>query len=135
MKQAKFAPITAALLARKGEARPWAHADSSGKQPPEPVVGFFSRRPAMYGQTMKEANDPVPSPPAALAFPQGPDGIRKLTLRVSPTDYERLGLVAAKRDITRQRLLHQMLDQFLANAAEEYGAGCGCIGGTCQRHG
>jgi hypothetical protein len=134
MKQEKFAPITAALLARKGEARPWAHADSMSGRSPEPVIGFFSRRPPVFGQAVKEqANDPAPSPPA-LAFPQCQDGIRKLTLRVSQVDYERLGLVAAKRDISRQRLLHQMLDQFLANAADEYGATCGCIGGTCQRH-
>lgn len=133
MKQGKFAPITASLLARKGEARPWAHADSSDEQAPEPVIGFFSRRSAMFGQAAKEqANDPVPPP--ALAFPQSPDGIRKLTLRVSQVDYECLGLVAAKRDITRQRLLHQMLDQFLADAVDEYGAQCGCIGGACQRH-
>ena len=133
MKQGKFAPITGALLARKGEARPWAHADSTNGHSPEPVVGFFSRPSPMFGQAVNEqANDPAPSP--ALAFPQSQDGIRKLTLRVSQVDYECLGLVAAKRDITRQRLLHQMLDQFIASAVDEYGAACGCIGGTCQRH-
>jgi hypothetical protein len=29
-------------------------------------------------------------------------------------------------------LLHRVLDDFLAGAAHEYGAQCGCIGGACR---
>jgi len=133
MRQGKFAPITAALLARKGEARPWGYDGAEAR--PEPHAGFFSTPGAVCEPAHEvHANDAAP-PPVAMAFPQTGDGIRRLTLRVSQTDYERLGLIAAKRDVTRQRLLHQMLHDFLGNAAHEYGAQCGCIGGTCQRHG
>lgn len=133
MRQGKFAPITAALLARKGEARPWGYdgADSA----PEPHAGFFTPHVPVAASPVHEehANDAMP-PPVALALAQTGDGMRRLTLRVSQMDYERLGLIATKRDITRQRLLHQMLHDFLGNAAHEYGGQCGCIGGSCQRH-
>jgi hypothetical protein len=130
MRQGKFAPITAALLARKGEARPWGC--DGAEIATEPHDGFFSPRPVAPPLPEEHANDAAP---ASLAFPQAGDGIRRVTLRLSQTDYERLGLIAAKRDITRQRLLHQMLHDFLVGAAHEYGAQCGCIGGSCQRHG
>jgi len=133
MRQGKFAPVTAALLARKGEARPWGY-DGAGPTP-EPDAGYFSPRATAPSPAHEEhANDASP-PPVALAFSQAGDGMRRLTLRVSQADYERLGLIAAKRDLTRQRLLHRMLDDFLASAAHEYGAQCGCIGGSCRHHG
>jgi len=131
MRQAKFAPITAALLARKGEARPWGY--DGAEIAAEPHEEFFTPRPVAPLRE-EHANDASPAP-LAFALPQTGDGMRRVTLRMSQIDYERLGLIAAKRDITRQRLLHQMLHDFLASAAHEYGAQCGCIGGTCQRHG
>lgn len=134
MSQGKFAPITAALLARKGEARPWGYAGSEAT--PEPVVGFFSARATVAATPAPlhegHAND---APPVALTPQQAGDGVRRVTLRLSQADYERLGLIAAKRDLTRQRLLQHMLHDFLAAAAQEYGSQCGCIGGSCQRHG
>ena len=130
MRQGKFAPVTAALLARKGEARPWGY--DGAEVAPEPNAGFFSPRATASSPAYEEhANDASP-PPVTVA--QTGDGMRRLTLRVSQADYERLGLIAAKRDLTRQRLLHRMLDDFLAGAAHEYGAQCGCIGGTCRHH-
>ena len=127
MSQRKFAPVTATLLARKGEARPWNHDAAETKG------GFFSPHVASPTPSHdNHANDA--SPPVSLALPQSGDGARRLALKVSQADYERLGLIAAKRDITRQRLLHQVLDDFLAGAAHEYGAQCGCIGGSCRRH-
>ena len=133
MRQGKFAPITAALLARKGEARPWGYDGAEGT--PQPNAGFFSPHATAPSPAHEEhANDASP-PPVAIAFSQTGDGMRRLTLRVSQADYERLGLIAAKRDLTRQRLLHRMLEDFLAGAAHEYGAQCGCIGGACRHHG
>lgn len=120
MKRGQFAPITSALLARKGEARPWvygaantqSHETPFGQRPPR-AVEFVSAPKENAGVTGEE--------------------VKKLTMRVSHTDYQRLGIIATKRDTTRQRLLHTMLDQFLATAAEEYGSSCGCIGGFCRK--
>jgi hypothetical protein len=132
MSQGKFAPVTAALLARKGEARPWNY--DGTEMAPEANTSFFPS-PAVGRAPLQEdhANDAMPHP-IALPFPQTGDGTRRLTLKVSQSDYERLALIAAKRDVTRQRLLQQMLHDFLAGAAEEYGAQCGCIGSSCHRH-
>ncbi|HXL70616.1 MAG TPA: hypothetical protein VN935_05170 [Rhizomicrobium sp.] len=127
MRQGKFAPVTAALLARKGEARPWGYVGA--QTAPELNARFYSLH-AAAPLHEEHANDVSPSPVAATG-----DGMRRLTLRVSQADYERLGLIAAKRDLTRQRLLHRMLDDFLAGAAHEYGAQCGCIGGSCRHRG
>ena len=132
MRQGKFAPVTAALLARKGEARPWGYDGTEGT--PEPDAGFYSPRAVAPRSPHEEHPNDASPPPVAIAFSQTGDGMRRLTLRVSQADYERLGLIAAKRDLTRQRLLHRMLDDFLAGAAHEYGAQCGCIGGTCRQH-
>src|SRR5690348_12636142 len=111
MSQGKFAPVTAALLARKGEARPW---NRDGTEiTPQASGGFFTSPVASRTPVQEEhANDAMPHP-IALTFPQTGDGTRRLTLKVSQSDYERLALIAAKRDVTRQRLLQQMLHDFL----------------------
>lgn len=135
MKSAKFAPITSALLARKGEARPWANSGPGNDQMPETMIGFFPHTTAALGQAVKDqANDvsPFRLPPTGAQRAQ--NGIRKVTLRLPQADYEKLCLIAAKRDITRQRLLQQMLGRLLAEAAEEYGTGCGCIGATFRQN-
>jgi hypothetical protein len=120
MKQGQFAPITAALLARKGEARPWDYGAANTQS-----------REVSFGSRLPRALDVPPGANETAAAAH--DEVRKLTMRVSHTDYERLGIIATKRDTTRQRLLHTMLDQFLATAAEEYGSSCGCIGGFCRK--
>lgn len=137
MKQGKFAPITAALLARKGEARPWEYSGANDTAPrdlrlapaPEPITFVQTPR-------QERADSPPPSfTPAFASVSQPKDETRKMTMRLSQADYERVGIIATKRDTTRQRLLHQMLDQFLAAAACEFGPECGCIGGApCRRH-
>lgn len=109
----KFAAITADLLARKGEARPWGYA------PIEPVPA----KPAGFGNGEPEFHH----------HHHSLEGGRKLTLRLSESDYECLGLIAAKRDVTRQVLLREILDRFLAEAAEEHRGKCGCIGSSCRR--
>jgi len=120
MKQGQFASITAALLARKGEARPWEYSAANTQS-----------RETSFGSRPPHALEVAPGAKEATGI--AGDEIRKLTMRVSHTDYERLGIIATKRDTTRQRLLHTMLDQFLAAAAEEYGSSCGCIGGSCRK--
>ena len=56
---------------------------------------------------------------------------RSCAVRMSPHDYERLGILAVKTGTTRQPLLKQALAQFLAAKAEDYG--CACLG-ACERN-
>ena len=110
MSSAKFASITSSLLARKGEARPWAQLEPS--QPPPPV----------WRGDMPAAMAPPPPPPPAKD--------RSCSVRMSAHDYERLGILAVKSASTRQKLLKDALAQFLAGKAQDYA--CACLG-ACDR--
>ena len=69
----------------------------------------------------------VRSPP-----PSGKD--RACSIRMSARDFERLGILAVKKDTTRQQLLKEALAEFLAAKAQDYG--CACLhssGGACNQ--
>jgi hypothetical protein len=105
MSLGKYAHITADLLARKGEARPWP-ALTRAEEMPE----HRPWRPAVA--------PPPPTPPEIKE--------RNCAIRMSAHDYERLGILAVKADVTRQHLLKQALEEFLASRAAQYG--CACLG-------
>ena len=54
---------------------------------------------------------------------------KRLTLRLTPSEYERLGIIGVKRDMTRQQLLRHAIDCYLAAAKTEYQSACGCLAG------
>ncbi|HEX4176871.1 MAG TPA: hypothetical protein VHY57_00465 [Rhizomicrobium sp.] len=111
MSSAKFASITSSLLARKGEARPWAQQDADISAPP--LVWRNEARPVVAA--------PPPPPPAKD---------RSCSVRMSAHDYERLGILAVKSNSTRQQLLKDALAHFLASKAQDYA--CACLG-ACDR--
>jgi hypothetical protein len=104
MSSAKFASITAGLLARKGEAQPWPALSADDESLP-PL-----------------AWRPAPATPPAPAESKD----KSCALRMSSHDYERLGILAVKTGVTRQQLLKQALSEFLAARAAQYG--CACLG-------
>ncbi len=104
MSHGKYAHITADLLARKGEARPWPALTRA-----EEVPEHRPWRPAVA---------PPPPPPEIRE--------RNCAVRMSAHDYERLGILAVKADVTRQQILKQALEEFLASRAAQYG--CACLG-------
>ncbi|HEY5347603.1 MAG TPA: CopG family transcriptional regulator [Rhizomicrobium sp.] len=98
-----FAPITSALLARKGDAGP----SQAAKR------GFF-------WQAKSPADKPASRPG------------HRISLALSQSEHQALGLVAVKKGITRHQLLRQALERHLAQLALEYG-GCACIAkGDCS---
>jgi hypothetical protein len=107
MSSARFASITSSLLARKGEARPWAQ--EAVATPPWP-------------SDIRHATAAAPPPP--------PVKDRSCSVRMSAHDYERLGILAVKSGVTRHQLLKDALAQFLAGKARDYG--CACLG-ACNR--
>lgn len=117
---AKFASITPDLVVRKGEARPWPQYESAVRSPPLAI---------------RDDEDPleadiVSEPQAAAAQ----DGIRRCTLRLTPCEYERLGIVAVKRNTSRQQILRLAVEEYLAAIETEYGRDCGCLGGRSCRN-
>jgi hypothetical protein len=122
MSTGKFASITSSLLARKGEATPWAQGGQPTlawrAEPPEPAPQFIKPPPAMARATAP------PPPPATL---------KRCSVRLYQADYERLGLMAVKKDVTRQQLLQTALGEVLANMAREFPRSCSCIGEGCGK--
>ena len=146
----KFASITSSLLARKGEATPW---NESGKAPPE---RFQEKRGAIFLEprqnkespwrmetpiAMPPQPEPAPRLPLAAVRPapaptQGADAVRRCTVRMTQREYERLGIMAVKKDVTRQQFLHEALARVLDEIAREFPGDCACIGegcGTCGK--
>lgn len=109
---AKFASITPDLVVRKGEARPWPQYESAVRTPP-----------ITADEDPLEAD--VSEPHAAVAQ----DGIRRCALRLTPCEYERLGIIAVKRNTSRQQILRRAIEEYLAAIELEYGRECGCLGG------
>ena len=116
MSNSPFAPITSNLLARKGDAMP------SGAKPslfwtrdvPPPLVHEAPRR--------------APTPPLP------PDGAKphRMMVTLSPSEFEKLGIAAVKKGLTRHQIVRAALDAHLERLKREYG-GCGCMamGGGC----
>jgi hypothetical protein len=142
MTHSKFASITASLLARKGEARPWTDPlpkkslswkdDEGLPLADEPITPppFVEVRPTSVQPAPRPCDEPefsdlsVPEP----ARPFDPERIKKCTIRMSFIDYERLGIIAVKKNVTRQHLLHEALERCFQMAVEEYRQDCACLG-------
>ena len=110
MSSGKFASITSSLLARKGEARPWAQ------------EAFRTTPPSWHSDARAAIAEPPPPPPPARD--------RSCSVRMSAHDYERLGILAVKSGGSRQQLLKDALAEFLAAKAQDYA--CACLG-ACDR--
>jgi hypothetical protein len=72
---------------------------------------------------------PIPSPAQPPLQQDTDEHSKRLTLRLTPAEYERLGIIGVKRDMTRQQLLRHAIDCYLAAAKAEYQASCGCLSG------
>jgi len=105
----RFAPLTSGLFARKGDAAPSA---------PKPSL-FWTREPPP-----KTELPPQPPPPI--------DRPHRMMVTLSPSEYERLGIAAVKKGVTRHQILRIALDAHMDRLKREYG-GCGCMamGGGC----
>ena len=113
MSRPRFAAITADLLARKGEARPWGDGGNAG-------AGWENVAPRMP-RPMPLSEAP-PAPPSAHL----PGDWRKCSVRITHHDYERLGLLAVKRGTTRHHLLQEAVDAMLSGLPYQ-SSGCACI--------
>ena len=109
MSSVRFAAITSGLLARKGEAQPWSQAAKAEAESVASIPWRPYAPPVMETLSEKE---------------------KTCSIRMSAHDYERLGILAVKKDTTRQQLLKEALAEFLAAKAQDYG--CACLGACNQ---
>jgi len=154
----RFSPMTSDLLARKGEASPssiksslfWrrpplAEAPRSARDlrltPPEPhdlratdpVHDLRIVAPEPVFDHTHEI-DPAPANVVPPMVPPEAQRPHKMMVTLSHADYEKLGIAAVKKGITRQHMLRIAVDLHIERLKREYG-GCGCMAmggaGTC----
>jgi hypothetical protein len=113
MSQPRFAPITASLLARKGEAAPLV--------PKQPLAWLHEVTPA-----------PVSAPADTGEKPH------RIMVALSAREYETLGIAAVKKGSTRHRIAREAMDHYFAQLAHEFHDQCRCVsdaardGGCCR---
>ena len=131
MNRPKFAPMTPALLARKGEALPSLIGPKPRWDAPQPLdipergvpPGFerLQRAPFHLAERRHEER-----------HAHAPDGSRKLFLRLSPDEYEKLGIAAVKKGLSRNDIVRDAVNSYIAELIREYQNSCGCISGCAS---
>jgi hypothetical protein len=114
MMSEKFASLTSALLVRKGEARP-------------SLVGVAATRsvPTHAAKPVAHPAERIPERTPDLA---AADRKRRVVVTLSCEEYQRLGIIAAKRNSTRQELVRGALFEQLDAFAKDQGKECPCVG-------
>ena len=157
MSGGKFASLTPGLLVRKGEAAPSTIAsgpivsapDETGAARPfihaserveTPVSGHA--RAAVHAPDRHDLPPRMEPPERVFAQPareialhaDHPDKPRRLMVSLTPEEYEMLGLIGVKKNVTRHQLLRIAFDEYLLQLVEEFGERCVCIanGGSCD---
>jgi hypothetical protein len=118
----RFAPITAGLLARKGDAMP------STMIPPAILPPFAETSPRRPVQS-------VPSPPPAAPDneahpPHDPSRPKKLFIALSHREHERLAIAAVKTGLSRHQLVRDALESYFEQLAHDLRDGCACMSGA-----
>jgi hypothetical protein len=131
---AKFAPITGTLLARKGDAAP-----SVGLKR---VFGWAGQPAPLPREPLVEMPSEVPLPPPAAVTiepehhdepehqhkPQSLfDKPRRIVVSFSPCEFERLGIAAVKKNMSRHDLVRHTMNQFLQKLGRESQSHCACL--------
>jgi len=122
----RFAPLTSNLFARKGDATPSAVVAKPSllwtRDPPPAAAA-----PPQPTREAVGAPPPPPSPPADVERPH------RMMIALSTVEFEKLGIAAVKKGMTRHQILRVALDIHLERLKREYG-GCGCMamGGGCS---
>lgn len=125
MSHARFAPVTASLLARKGSAMP------STMVPHHPAPAFV------------ENVRPLPPVAAAVITPAAPvvehdhDGhpphdpsrSKKLFISLTHREHERLAIASVKTGLDRHQLVRDALDAYFEQLSRDMREGCACMSG------
>jgi len=129
MSRNKFAAITSSLLARKGEAAPWPNSA------PVWTPAIVTDAPPFIAPEPRFAAPETKAPVAQLAKapPLQPDPVKRCTVRLTQREYEKLGILAVKKNLTRQQLLQAALVETLAGMARTCAPDCECLNGCTGR--
>jgi hypothetical protein len=128
---AKFAPITAGLLARKGEAAPsfgakrpvaWTSDLPALREPMRDIPASFAADTEFHHteKTSPESTTPFTKTLSVVEKP------RRVVVSLSPCEFERLGIAAIKKGLSRHDLVRDTVNAYLAQLAVELNR-CACL--------
>jgi hypothetical protein len=131
----KFAPLTADLFARKGEAAP----SLDSKRVLDWTHGL--RAPLLFLTRQEDTASSRPRPrPDCGRTQRIPDGrkSRRIVLSFTAGEFEGLGIAAAKKDMTRHELVQAAIRNYFNLISGELEDGCLCLSGEknapCDSH-
>ncbi len=136
MNASRFASITADLLARKGEAIPSTLSKPVLEWHNPLLMNGFRHEPANAGAPVivpvpESASPPVPQGAIPAEEHHHP---RRIQIGLSEDDHERLRIVAARREISRQQAVREALSEYFEKLGHDYKDECRCISGSaCAR--
>ena len=114
MSQPRFTPITSSLLARKGDAGPSAVVQKRSH--------YWTQGEAHPSRAAEQRDGDLP----VIAKP------RRLMVTLSAPEFEKLGIAAVKKGVSRHQLMRDALDLYLERLKCEFSA-CGCMTGDGVR--
>ena len=135
MSSAKFASMTASLLARKGDAAPSLamlpvrpSAFANGRPPPPTsrhADGIARAAPATRPENEKDH-------PSAPSHNDEPEKLRRIMVIVTADEFEKLGIAAVKKDKSRHEIVRAALDAYFQQLAADLPRKCLCMAeGPC----
>ena len=126
MSQPKFTPMTASLLARKGNAMPSAMTAFG-------VMPKVESPPRVFEQPI---HVPPLTPPPMVHSHADHDAvhIKKLFVPLTHPEHERLSIAAVKTGLTRHQLVRDALETYFEQLSRDMGHECRCVSGaTCMK--
>lgn len=128
MSHARFAPITASLLARKGSAMPSSMMPPALQPPFVPVAvaphTAPPRPPVQAAQPEHDHHDHESHPP------HDPSRPKKLFIALSHRENERLAIAAVKTGLSRHQLVRDALENYFEQISRDMQEGCACMSGV-----
>jgi hypothetical protein len=125
----KFAPITASLLARKGAAGPSTIFKSSLDWH-APILP----RPHIVPETRPHIAQPAPEAAShrhdETIHRDDAHYLRKIQIGLSDNDHERLRILSARRETSRQQIVRDALVAYFEKQAHDYHDECRCLSGS-----
>ena len=111
MSQPRFTPITSSLLTRKGDAVPSAVA---------PKPSLYWRKSEIHSPATADQPQPDGDQPPLVSKP------RRLMVTLSAPEFEKLGIAAVKKGVTRHQLIRDAFELYLERLKCEFSE-CDCI--------
>jgi hypothetical protein len=131
MSHARFAPMTASLLARKGGAVP---STIAPRYAAAPALSEMVRPPQPAAAVVTEAAMAPQDNDHDTNLPHDPSRPKKLFIALSHREHERLAIAAVKTGLDRHQLVRDALEAYFEQLSRDMREGCACMSGakTCS---